>query len=312
MKVRTRDFPEECPDPNKIPENGEKKTWKKILETLKHFWPENKDDKDEYVPDIAIAEIVEDKPIVSLSWEKNFKAVINRMRKHMETYPEIHEGFYVKFIGDKNKVYYEVVPCDENEKWEKINWRNYKIVEYKFDKKKAGKTDKDWLDWQNDIKNWQLKKWEVLELTLRGFWDEWAKDVAENLKLEEDVQLHLNGNLIWDEWARAIAECLELKKWVLLNLSLNCIWDEWVRAISKMELKEWVTLDLSRNDFWDEWVEAIMMNLKLKDWVKLDLRWNRILPSMVTRLKEWERSFKDRWINCDVIVDSKSFVDDEG
>ena len=69
---------------------------------------------------------------VSLSWEQNFKLVTNWMRKHMAAYPELRSWFFVKFIDGDENVWYKVEPCGENEKGEKINWVNYKIILYDF------------------------------------------------------------------------------------------------------------------------------------------------------------------------------------
>jgi hypothetical protein len=88
--------------------------------------------------------------------------------------------------------------------------------------------------------------------------------------------LDLVGNKIWDEWARALAEKLELKEWVKLCLLLNNIWDDWARELGEnLELKEWVILDLRRNKIWDE---------------------------MKQKLREREKSYHDKWINCKVII----------
>lgn len=70
---------------------------------------------------------------VSLSWKKNLKLVTNWMRKHMEAYPETFDGFFVRFIDDDQAEWYLVLPCDDNEKWERINWVNYEILPYIFE-----------------------------------------------------------------------------------------------------------------------------------------------------------------------------------
>jgi len=71
---------------------------------------------------------------VFLSWKRDEKSVINWMRKHMETYPEIRDGFLVRFIDDNSLKWYEVIPCDKDEDWEKIGWTNYKIISYTYEK----------------------------------------------------------------------------------------------------------------------------------------------------------------------------------
>ena len=68
---------------------------------------------------------------------------------------------------------------------------------------------------------------------------------------------------------------MKLKEWIYLDLWDNQIWDAWAEAISKMELKEWVTLVLESNEIWEK---------------------------MKKKLKEREKSYHDRWINCEVEV----------
>ena len=103
-------------------------------------------------------------------------------------------------------------------------------------------------------------------------WKEW------DIVVEEWVCLDLNHNQIWDEWAKAIAEKLKLKRWVELDLGWNQIWAEWVEALSKMELKGWISLNLSLNQIWAEWAKVIAKNMKLKEWVCLNLSHNEIWP----------------------------------
>ena len=52
---------------------------------------------------------------VFLSWKRDEKSVINWMRKHMETYPEIRDGFLVRFIDDNSLKWYEVISCDKDD-----------------------------------------------------------------------------------------------------------------------------------------------------------------------------------------------------
>ena len=95
---------------------------------------------------------------------------------------------------------------------------------------------------------------------------------------------------------------MELTERVTLNLSVNDMWAEWAEALSKMELKKWVTLDLWYNNIWDDWAQAILDNMKLKEWVTLDLSQNSIWDTMKEKFKEWEKSYHDKWINCEVKV----------
>ena len=158
-----------------------------------------------------------------------------------------------------------------------------------------------WDEWAKALSHIKLKKWVYLGLKWNQIWDDGVKYMARNMKLEERVTLVLAENKIWDEWAEAIAE-IELKEWVILDCHWNHIWPDWAKAISKMKLEKWVELNLYANEIWDEWAEAIMKNMELKEWVKLNLSSNRISKKMKQKLKRWERSYNNRWINCTVDV----------
>ena len=184
-----------------------------------------------------------------------------------------------------------------------------------------------WDEWAEIVaKNMKLEEWVTLYLSDNNIWEKWAKFIAENMELKEWVVLYLNSNQIWsgwaeavskmnfkngvdlnlasnwiwDKWAGFIAKNMELKDWMTLNLINNHIWDEGVIALSKMELKEWVQLVLDANEIWDEWVKAIMRNMELKNWTKLCLRHTKMSSSMWDELREWEKSYQRRWINCKV------------
>jgi Leucine-rich repeat (LRR) protein len=95
---------------------------------------------------------------------------------------------------------------------------------------------------------------------------------------------------------------MELKKWVTLNLSYNNLHD-WVKAIAKnMKLEKLAYLDLTRNYIDNSWAEVIINNMELKEWVVLDLSDNLFWDEMREKLKEWEKSYHDKWINCKVII----------
>ena len=104
----------------------------KIFRTISEEPKEEKSVRYKGIPDM---EFSEDKIriIVSLSWRRNIKSVINWMRKHMEAYPETRYGFLVDFIDYEGNLWYEVMPCAGYEKGEKIKWINYKILPYKFE-----------------------------------------------------------------------------------------------------------------------------------------------------------------------------------
>ena len=132
---------------------------------------------------------------------------------------------------------------------------------------------------------------------------EGAKMLAESLELKEWVSFDIRDNEIWDEGAKAFANNLELKKWVTLDLWGNKIGDAGAKEIANnMELKEWVTLDLMYNNIWDFWARELIDNLELKEWVTLNLRYNKFSDDMKEKLKEREKSYQDKWINCSVLV----------
>ena len=153
------------------------------------------------------------------------------------------------------------------------------------------------------IKNIKLTEWSYLKLDHNSLFGEWAEFLAKNIQLKEWMSLILDHNEIWAEWAEAISH-IELKEWVKLNLRENRIWAEWAKVIAEnMELKEWVILDLRTNKIWDEWAKALIDNIELKEWVKLDLGNNNISDVMKTNLKKWEKSYEEKWVHCEVLVD---------
>ena len=101
----------------------------------------------------------------------------------------------------------------------------------------------------------------------------------------------------WKNWNVVIEE------WVSLDLGWNEIWPKWAKAIAKyLKLKEWVLLSLHDNQIWNDWAKAIIENMELKNWVTLDLCVNNIREDVRQRLKDWEKSYHDKWINCEVWV----------
>ena len=198
--------------------------------------------------------------------------------------------------------------------WESMKWleREKYIAEYlhddmlysidiqKYPEKKVWRkySYEDWKNW-----NVVIEEWVELHLYNNQICPEWAEAIAKYLKLKEWVYLYFYNNQIRPEWAEAIAKYLKLKEWVKLYLYNNQIWDVWAKAIAKyLELKEWVELYLSENQIWDVWAEAIMGNMELKNWVTLDLIQNNITDNMKQKLKDWEKSYQDKWINCKVLV----------
>ena len=160
------------------------------------------------------------------------------------------------------------------------------------------------LEWVESVSHLTLNEWVLLTLSYNELWDKVAEYISK-MELKEWVSLLLRANKIWYEWAKAIAEHLKLKEWVSIDLSENRIWAEWAKAISHMKMEEWVFIDLMWNEIWDEWAESIMESMELKRWVVLNLAANEISTDMEKKLKEWEKAYKDRWINCEVILKNK-------
>lgn len=130
-------IPKEFPNPNSRPDKWRKQVFKiEMMKILNGKSEENEDKWTEpnYLYKKNFKEMKSAAVVVSLSGEKNYKAVTNWMRKHMETYPETRDGFFVRFVDMLNdNKWYKVEVCGENEKGEKINWINYKITPYIFD-----------------------------------------------------------------------------------------------------------------------------------------------------------------------------------
>ena len=158
----------------------------------------------------------------------------------------------------------------------------------------------DYVDWEKW--NIVLKELDELHLWSQHIWDEWAKAIAKEIKLEDWVELHLVFCNIWVEWIEAISK-MKLKDWVILELATNEFWAEWVKIIAEnMKLKDWVRLNLGNNRIWDEWADAIMKNMELKEWMKLNLQYNDISEKMKDRLKKRNEEQIKKWINCKVEV----------
>jgi len=123
------EFPEIIPEEMENPENFDDLENIKI-ETMKFVWNSLSVGKDNN-ENLKFSVEFWDKPIVFLSWNKNFKAVTNWMRRHMDAYPETQDGFLVKFI-DNRYAWYKVEKCGENEWGEIIGGKNYKILPFRF------------------------------------------------------------------------------------------------------------------------------------------------------------------------------------
>jgi hypothetical protein len=62
-----------------------------------------------------------------------------------------------------------------------------------------------------------------------------------------------------------------------------------------------VKLDLSNNEIWDAWAREIL-KMELNGWVILRCSNNKLSTDMKKKLKEWEKSYQDKWINCKIII----------
>ena len=154
------------------------------------------------------------------------------------------------------------------------------------------------------IKKIKLTEWSYLKLDYNSLFCDWAEFLAKNIQLKEWMSLILYDNEIWYEWAESIAKNMELKEWVFLDIGMNTIWPIWAKKIAEnMKLKSQMKINLSSNKIWDEWAEAIMEKMELKRWVKLDLQNNLISDDIKDKLKKWEKSYEEKWINCEVLVD---------
>ena len=69
-----------------------------------------------------------------------------------------------------------------------------------------------------------------------------------------------------------------------------------------IHLWKWAKLNLSENCIWDKWAEILMNNMELEEGAELNLSNNHISDEMKQKLREWKKSYHDRWINCKVIV----------
>jgi len=133
-KLEERIPAEELYDLNKMRERELKQR------DMKYFWKKMEDDKNvDY--DLGI-DGRSKKIVLSLSWNKNIKSVVNWMKNHMEAFPETRGGFLVEFIDDENHVLYRVDPCAKGGKGNiKINWVNYMIEWDRLSNKESIKGD---------------------------------------------------------------------------------------------------------------------------------------------------------------------------
>lgn len=115
--------------------------WKRWLKELEKHQMKNlvnvlSDDKNENVYNKKIKyEVKVDEltkyPIVSLSWKVNAASILNWIKNHMEAYPETWNGFWVKFIDDKEFEGYYVKLRETKKNWDVVlDWVEYKVRLY--------------------------------------------------------------------------------------------------------------------------------------------------------------------------------------
>jgi hypothetical protein len=96
-----------------------------------------------------------------------------------------------------------------------------------------------------------------------------------------------------------------LQPGMTINLDYNYICFEWADAIVnnwKDKLQPEMTIVLSWNfQIWSYWAD-IIKDMVLKGWVTIKLQRNKISEDQQKELKDWEKSYIDQWIHCEVLV----------
>ena len=242
-------------------------------------------------------------------WRKHnredFLKLLNYMLKHQKVMEWKYE-YLAKMNEIERKKFIEEYLCDDIlYSWE-LDETAIKVKEYSYE---------DWKEW-----NVVMEEWAYLCFYGKRFWLEWAKAIAENMKLKEWVILDLHDNQIWAEWAREIANHVKFEYGVSIDLSDNRIWPEWAKAISHMNLKDWALLHLWNNKIWAEWAKEIADNLKLEDGVSLFLwengiwvEWAKAIAENM-KLKEWVKLYLggneiwDKWAEAISHMELKEWV----
>lgn len=183
-----------------------------------------------------------------------------------------------------------------------------------------------------------VKEGQYLDFHYRWLWNGAAREIAKKLEFKKRVYLDLSDCEIGGEWVDEFSYVLLEKGvtinfrnnhigWlfaarflfertfpeeVVINLSNNEICDleikdyyeEYKREIKgfPIHLEKKAKLNLSNNEIWDKWADILMNNMELEDGAELNLSNNHISDEMKQELREWEKSYHDRWINCKVIV----------
>ena len=148
-----------------------------------------------------------------------------------------------------------------------------------------------------------------IALRYNKIWAEWVKVLAETWKdrLQPWISFSLDANNMWLEWIKVLTQARRncLQPWMHIGLWSNWIWDKWMKILvetRKNSLQPWMEIDLTYNKIWDEWVQYLIDCMELKGWVKINLSVNNFSDEMKVKLEEWEKSYHNRWINCEIKI----------
>ena len=162
-------------------------------------------------------------------------------------------------------------------------------------------------------------KWITIDLSDNWILDEWVFEFM-YLHLGEWVTLNLSNNNIFWIFAAGLIFNIEFSEKSTVDLSNNEISDvdletyyedikkdkknNWFIGLeTSINLEKWAKLDLSNNYIWDKWAKILMKTTTLEEWSIIDLSGNnRISDEMKKELKDWEKTYHDAWINCEVII----------
>lgn len=207
--------------------------------------------------------------------------------------PWMNISFARDKITDKSFIYLVQQRKDKLKPWLHLNFcDNEQITE-----KGAKVLATEWKDC--------LEPWMRINLQYTNIWEQWVEAIVTEWKdsLKPWMSLNFSNTHMEDNWFKILINewSNSLQPWMQLDLVHSSFWPDWAKEMAtKLKLKEWVELNLYWNHFWDEWAEAIMNNMELKEWVVLDLWLNSISEGMQKKLKEWEKSYHDKWIHCEV------------
>ena len=135
--------------------------------------------------------------------------------------------------------------------------------------------------------------------------EEWATINFSNNPIEG-----LNAAYFIFNWVFSKGVTINLSGAWIKGLWLEMFYEDYKGVIERekfywdmpIQINKWAKLNLSNNNIWDKWAEILKDNMELYDLSILDLSNNWISDDMKKELKEWEKSYHDKWINCKVIV----------